>query len=298
MRGRGLIKNWSGSAWRADPGVRACSYAARGLWCEMLWLMAESDRRGYLQQASGSPLSPEQLARMTGGSAEEVTRLLQELEDSGVYSRTDQGVIYNRRMVRDERKSSLCAQAGKKGGGSPRLKVTSKRPSKGSSKGAPKGGFKGEAECPPEQRVAAVETVGSGDAPIYINKENTRSKSSPKKGSFPGFQDLMKFLFESIGPVADPGAQGKSINWLLEHAYTVDECQRCLIDQRDNWTQGRVSWLSVQKHIGIWKQRQTRVNGTTQKHTNESRGKIEERFNADDYRPASKPVIGTPRSHL
>jgi biotin operon repressor len=84
-----------------DPAVRSVTVAARGLWIDMLCLMHESDRRGYLQHATGRPVSAEQLARMTGCSASEVARLLRELEECGVFSRTEAGVIYNRRMVLD-----------------------------------------------------------------------------------------------------------------------------------------------------------------------------------------------------
>ncbi len=88
--------------WMKDPALRACSIAARGLWMDMLCLMFECDRRGYLQTASGSPYSLEQLARMTGCSTDEVTRLVGELETSGVFSRTAHGTIFSRRLSRDE----------------------------------------------------------------------------------------------------------------------------------------------------------------------------------------------------
>lgn len=118
--------------WLKDPAVRSVSYAARGLWLDMLLLMHEGDRRGYLS-LRGKPVSTEQLARMTGGSAEEVSRLLTELKDSGVFSCTDDGIIHSRRLVRDEEKRAKCSEAGKRGG----------RPIKGSGKGDGKGHQKG-----------------------------------------------------------------------------------------------------------------------------------------------------------
>ncbi len=129
--------------WLADPAVRSCSVAARGLWMDMLSLMHLSARRGYLLAATGTPLTPEQLARLTGCSAEEVSRLLAELRTSGVFSCTDDGVIFSRRMVRDESKREKCADAGRKGGGNPTFG--------GGPKGAPKGGGKGTPK-PPEAR--------------------------------------------------------------------------------------------------------------------------------------------------
>jgi len=101
--------------WLKDPAIRAVSLAARGLWIDMLCLMHESPRRGYLQHVSGKPVTAEQLARMTGCSTDEVSRLLQELEDAGVFSCTEHGVIYSRRMVRDEHIRQIRSEAGRKG---------------------------------------------------------------------------------------------------------------------------------------------------------------------------------------
>ena len=124
--------------WMKDPALRACTIAARGIWIDMLSLMFESSRRGYLQHVTGKPVTAEQLARMTGCSTDEVSRLLQELEDAGVFSRTDSNVIFSRRMSRDERKRALCQEAGKRGG-NPTLKGQLKGDAKGTVKGQPKG---------------------------------------------------------------------------------------------------------------------------------------------------------------
>lgn len=87
-----------------DPALRSVSIASRGLWIDMLCLMFESSRRGYLQQVNGQPLSLAQLARMTGCSTDEVAHLVRELEDAGVCSRTEHGILYSRRLVREETK--------------------------------------------------------------------------------------------------------------------------------------------------------------------------------------------------
>lgn len=94
--------------WMKDPALRSVSYAARGLWMDMLSLMFENDRRGYLQ-VNGKPVNAAQLARMTGGATDEVSHCLQELENSGVYSSTDDGTIFSRRIVRDERQRQQTA---------------------------------------------------------------------------------------------------------------------------------------------------------------------------------------------
>ena len=99
-----------------DPGVRSVTLAARGLWMDMLCLMHQSNRRGYLEYPNGAPITPVQLARLVGHGLDEVAALLQELDERGVYSYTPEGVIYSRRMVRDEEKRQKCMEAGKRGG--------------------------------------------------------------------------------------------------------------------------------------------------------------------------------------
>jgi hypothetical protein len=64
--------------------------------------MFESGRKGFLLLSSGKPVTAAQLARMTGCATDEVSRLLSELEYSGVFSRLEDGTIYCRRMARDE----------------------------------------------------------------------------------------------------------------------------------------------------------------------------------------------------
>jgi hypothetical protein len=92
---------WHFSHWSADAGVRSVSLEARGLWIDMLALMAQAPRRGYLQQANGRQMTVEQLAILVGSSIAVVSRLLQELESAGVYSSDATGTIFSRRMVRD-----------------------------------------------------------------------------------------------------------------------------------------------------------------------------------------------------
>ena len=106
---------WFWSDWLSDPAVRLCSYAARGLWMDMLAIAAGHEPVGYVA-VSGRPLDATALARMTGGAASEVEELLAELERNGVFSRTGKGVIYSRRMISDAKKAKTASENGKKGG--------------------------------------------------------------------------------------------------------------------------------------------------------------------------------------
>lgn len=129
-------RKWYPQDWRADAPLRMCSYAARGLWADILTLMHESNEVGFLLVEGVAP-TPRQLVGLLGGSEKEITKLLAELAAAKVYSVVggkmpddvralipadiEEGVILSRRMVRDEAKATKDRENGK-GGGNPRLK--------------------------------------------------------------------------------------------------------------------------------------------------------------------------------
>lgn len=114
------------SDWRSDQALRVCSLAARGLWIEMLCVMHTAIPYGHLL-INGSPVSDTQLAMLAGIPSEQVAALVGELETAGVFSRTSKGVIYSRRMTRDEKKAVLARKNGK-AGGNPNLCKTKPNP--------------------------------------------------------------------------------------------------------------------------------------------------------------------------
>jgi len=103
------------SDWRKDPALSACSMAARGLWIELMCIAHESDNYGHLE-INGKAMTVPQLARMVGESPTVVSKLVAELDNSGVFSKSEEGVIYSRRMVKDERIRNIRAEAGRLGG--------------------------------------------------------------------------------------------------------------------------------------------------------------------------------------
>lgn len=111
---------WYPSDWRADPLVRSCSPVSRYVWMEMIGLMHEAEPYGHLILA-GRAVDYSTLATLIGMDAGEVKRAVKELESRGVFSRTDGGVIFSRRMIRDENRRKTLAENGAKGG-NPRLK--------------------------------------------------------------------------------------------------------------------------------------------------------------------------------
>lgn len=128
MSARRWAKFWW-QDWQRDPALRMCSLAARGAWIEMLCLMADADPVGNLLVNGRSP-NMRQLSAVLGCSEREATKLVTELEENGVFSRSDDGTIYSRRMVRDKAISDEAAANGKKGG-NPNITGKAKRKVKG-----------------------------------------------------------------------------------------------------------------------------------------------------------------------
>lgn len=116
------------SDWRADPALRMCSVGARGLWMEMICVMHEAAPYGSLR-VNGRPVSEAQVAALAGAPVSEVASYMRELEDAGVFSRDEHGVIVSRRMQRDKAKSDTDKSNGKRGG-NPKLKGVVNPPDK------------------------------------------------------------------------------------------------------------------------------------------------------------------------
>lgn len=100
--------------WQRDAALRSCSVGARGLWIEMICLMHQAEPYGHLV-VNGKPIALDTLARIVGCTAAECRRWVTELTDSGVLSIAD-GVIFSRRMVKDEHNRKVRAAGGKLGG--------------------------------------------------------------------------------------------------------------------------------------------------------------------------------------
>ena len=97
------------SDWLSDS-VAGCSLAAQGLWLRMLFIAHNSQRYGYLEM-DGRPIPDEQLFRRCGcSSIEEYRNLFAELQAAGVPSRTEAGVIFSRRMARDQQERDAAAE--------------------------------------------------------------------------------------------------------------------------------------------------------------------------------------------
>ena len=107
--------------WLRDTALRVCSIGARGLWIDMLCFMHEGSPYGHLK-VNGKVILPANLASMIGATLPDTEIWLKELFDVGVYSVSEEGCIFSRRMIRDELVRNKRAMGGKLGG-NPALKV-------------------------------------------------------------------------------------------------------------------------------------------------------------------------------
>jgi hypothetical protein len=91
---------WYWNDARLELTLRQCSMAARGFWHELLAIAAEATPYGHVVINGAAP-STCQLAQITGQRKQDVSRWTRELEKHGVFSRTEDGTIFCRRMVRE-----------------------------------------------------------------------------------------------------------------------------------------------------------------------------------------------------
>lgn len=94
---------WYPRDWRADPCLRMCSLAARGLWADLLGYMHEATPYGHLLIDGKAP-DLAGIASLVGRPIKEVRKAFAELESNGVFSREGRAIL-SRRMVRDNERA-------------------------------------------------------------------------------------------------------------------------------------------------------------------------------------------------
>lgn len=108
---------WYPGDYLEDEALKLCSLAAQGLWMRMLCRMWFSPTRGVLLRPNGLQADEGHIGVWEGVALKEVQGLLRELETEEVFSRREEdGAVYSRRMVRDEKIRQLRAESGAKGG--------------------------------------------------------------------------------------------------------------------------------------------------------------------------------------
>lgn len=93
--------------------LRQCSRSTRATWMDLICLAQQGEPYGHLRDASG-PLSIKFMANWCGVSTRQFLMSICELEAHQVFSRLEDGTIYSRRMVRDEKVRLSRASGGAK----------------------------------------------------------------------------------------------------------------------------------------------------------------------------------------
>lgn len=120
------------------------------------------------------------------------------------------------------------------------------------------------------------------EKPPTLNTESTTETTIEITREPSAHAALMELhAFNLKGPIADAGAQGAALKWLLTN-YAPDVLRECYQSQLVERWRAKVSWLTVRSDIGSWLSRNG--NGNNQKHTsngNNSEGTFE-------FKPKSK----------
>lgn len=114
--GKAPSMQWYPADWRKDTAVQMLSFHDRGVWFELINIMHESAERGVLV-INGVPMPEDALSRLLGLDKQTFNQTLSNLLTYGVAKQRDEdGAIYCKRMVEDEKLSQVRRNAGKLGG--------------------------------------------------------------------------------------------------------------------------------------------------------------------------------------
>jgi hypothetical protein len=102
--------------WLSSPDLNSCSLEAQGLWIKMLCYIYQSPKKGVLLLPSGKQIESKTLAKLCGEEEQKISILLSELEETGTFSRLEDGTIYCRRVKRESDLIEARREAGRLGG--------------------------------------------------------------------------------------------------------------------------------------------------------------------------------------
>ena len=103
------------SDWHNDLKVQSLTALERYIWFELILVMHVAEERGKLI-LNDAPMDAKWLAKKIRIKAITMKKALQKFCQNGVAYTDNKGIIYNKRMVEDERIRQLRAAAGKLGG--------------------------------------------------------------------------------------------------------------------------------------------------------------------------------------
>jgi uncharacterized protein YdaU (DUF1376 family) len=100
--------------WWQEPGLRAASLETRGAWIDILCLMWKSPHRGMLEMPDGCPPDAHKMHRILGCTVEQWTSIEAELYDLAIASKSSDGRMMCRRMMREATEENEASEHARK----------------------------------------------------------------------------------------------------------------------------------------------------------------------------------------
>lgn len=105
---------WNMTQHDGDPGVKMLTALEEHVWVRMCFMMQQTEEPGYLIVA-GKPIPIDIIAKDTKVAVHQAKAIIKRLAELKIFSRDQRGVIFCRRMVRDEQYRKKAASYGAKG---------------------------------------------------------------------------------------------------------------------------------------------------------------------------------------
>jgi hypothetical protein len=226
----------------------------------MLTIMHDGDPYGHLTM-EGRPIAPDMLARLIGETPGMVKRLMKELEENNVFSRTDAGIIFSRRMVRDEEARERRAEVGR-ANGAKGAEFGHRGKDHGKKGGRPRKveGEENPGEKPPQEPGQNPRPSSSSPSPSSdkVSEEASASPGADAPRAPPTAAEIKKAIFDSgkdllaAAGCKNPGAMLQKWRQTYPDAVMLDVLTRCAGVAPEQ----PVSWITaaLQSH-------QTKANG-------------------------------------
>lgn len=117
--------------WHKDPGIRCLTMEERGVWFELILLMHESEERGKLV-LNGKPYPEEYLANCCNNLEQaKFNQILSKILAIGIASKDEKtGIIFCRRILREENIRKIRSESGSLGGAPQNNQNASKKQAK------------------------------------------------------------------------------------------------------------------------------------------------------------------------
>ena len=113
--------------WKKDPGVQCLDLEHKGAWIELMLTMHESENIGRLI-INGRPMPINGIANILAVSEEKAQKIIDKILELGVASKDPKtGIIYSRRMIRDQKLSQIRRVSGSLGGNPALLQIKKRK---------------------------------------------------------------------------------------------------------------------------------------------------------------------------